>query len=65
MNAEQKQRIDDMNYKQMLTAWRRGAVGESLFLSDTGKYFHVEMMKKKTALHHSEVVSISKQVGWS
>jgi len=65
MTPEQKQRIDNMNYEQMLTVWRFGDTGDSLFIGDVGTYFHDELFRRKKLLPHDEVVSISKRIGWN
>jgi len=64
MTNEQKQRIDSMNYEQMLRLWRNSKIGEPLFRGETGSYFIDQMEAKKTALPDGEAVEISKRIGW-
>jgi hypothetical protein len=59
-----KNRIDTMNYEQMLRAWRFAPIGAVLFQGEVGDYFAERMKLKKSQLSDSEQVRASKTVGW-
>jgi hypothetical protein len=59
-----KNRIDAMNYEQMLRAWRFAPVGAALFQGEVGDYFAERMKFKKSQLTDGEQVRASKNVGW-
>lgn len=64
MDEETKQRIDKMNYTEMLTIWRFGEDSNPLLIRPTGTYFKEQMGEKKKKLTHEQRVSASKFVGW-
>ncbi len=63
INEELKVIIDRMSYKSLLKRWRCGKPGDPMFLGETGKYYAVEMERKKMEHTPEERVAISKEVG--
>ncbi len=64
MNNTDKQKIDGMDYRQLLHMWRFAPDTETLLQGDTGEYFGKIMREKKNNLLHDEQVAISKAIGW-
>jgi len=60
-----KNRINDMNYEQMLRKWRFAPIGDPLFQGEAGDYFAERMKFKKLQLTDGEQVQISKEIGWT
>jgi hypothetical protein len=58
-----KNRIDGMNYEQMLRRWRFAPIGDPMFQGETGDYFAEVMKTKKSQLTDEEQVRASKNVG--
>ena len=64
MTSEQKARIDEMNYEEMLTMHRFSAMGHPYFIGEVGTYFADKMAERRDALEPGEHVTISKRIGW-
>ena len=58
-----KNRINDMNYEQMLRKWRFAPIGDPLFQGEAGDYFAEVMKTKKSQLTDWKQARISKKVG--
>ena len=65
MLPEQKIRIDNMGYEEMLSLWRFAPAGHQMFAGDTGDYFAVKMKEKREAVGGDAHVAASKSIGWS
>ena len=61
MTDEEKKRIDNMDYRDMLSLWRFAPLGFPFFQGEKGIYFGKVMKEKKKSVDH---VSISKSIGW-
>jgi hypothetical protein len=59
-----KNKIDEMNYAEMLSKWRFSPSGNPMFEGETGDYFRQSMNEKKEKLAPGEHVAISKAIGW-
>jgi hypothetical protein len=59
-----KEKIDNMQYSEMLAKWRFAKVGDSMFQGETGNYFAKVMGEKKNALPIEVQVGTSKALGW-
>jgi len=63
MTPEQKKRIDEMPYEDMLRMWRFAPVGDPAFQGDDGVYFRDVMTTKRNA-DPVGAVQASKNIGW-
>lgn len=61
LTDEGKVYIDNLTYEEMLRRWRFGAMGDSIFQGDSGKYWIKVMEEKRQRVDH---VKISKMLGW-
>lgn len=59
-----KEKIDSMDYKAMLRAWRFAPPGEPMFQGETGEYFVEVMGRRRQEIGDEEAVRISKRIGW-
>jgi hypothetical protein len=64
MNLWLKTWIDGATYEQLLQKWRYSAIGDPIFLGETGEYLS-KIMFEKRALLSDGGVSASKTVGWN
>lgn len=64
MELMTKKEIDNMSYRELLTRWRFGDFGDTIFSGDSGAYFRKVMNKKKNELPVEDQIAISKSVGW-
>ncbi len=64
MELKTKQMIDSMPYGQMLARWRNAPVGDPMFQGETGKYFAVEMKRKREEVGDAAHTAASKAIGW-
>jgi len=58
-------KIDSMDYYEMLKLQRFGSSENPIFHEESGKYFSEQLQVKKNMLPHSEQVDISKRIGWN
>lgn len=65
IKKEHRNWIDAASYEEMLRRLRFSPAGDPLFIGDTGKYFSEVMKEKKEKVGQTEVVEISKKVGWN
>jgi hypothetical protein len=63
MTPEQKKRIDEMPYEDMLRMWRFAPAGDPTFQGDDGVYYKKVMTKKRNA-DPAGAVQASKNIGW-
>ena len=61
LTKENKQRIDEMSYSELLTHWRFNTIDVGWFHGETGDYWAKRMVELKSTVDH---VSISKSIGW-
>jgi len=64
MTPEQKDKIDNMSYEQMLSLWRNAYVGHPMFHNDVGDYFSKVMNEKRQQISDADHVRASKNIGW-
>jgi len=64
MTEEQKEWIDDANYRDLLRLWRFSPVGDAMFKGDTGKYYAEVMARKRTEVGGAAHTAASKSIGW-
>lgn len=64
LTEELKAKIDNMEYRQMLSLWRFAPVGDQMFTDESGEYFADIMSKKRNSLEPGEHAQISKDIGW-
>src|ERR1017187_5649081 len=64
MTAEDKKWIDEATYEQLLSRWRNGPFGDSMFQGETGEYYS-KVMKERRAQPggNDEHVRASKNIG--
>lgn len=62
LTPENKAKIDQMSYEQLLERWRFAPIGDPWFQRETGKYWSKRMfeLREKGADH----VGASKRIGW-
>jgi hypothetical protein len=58
------EKIDKMNYEEMLTLWRFSPSANKLFEGELGDYFTKIMKEKENKLDSGEYAEISKRIGW-
>ena len=63
LSPELRQRLDNMNYAQLLRTRRFAPAGDDLFEGESGDYL-VQRMKEMRADPAIDHVGASKQVGW-
>ena len=64
IDAETKDEIDKMDYKEMFRRWRFAPVGDPMFQGEAGAYFSKVMTEKRDKLPEGEHSRISKEIGW-
>jgi len=62
LTPENKAKINDLDYEQLLSRWRNAPSGDPWFQGETGDYWAARMkeLREKGADH----VAASKSVGW-
>lgn len=64
MDETLKQTIDEMDYTQMLSLWRKAEIGSPYFQGEVGDYFLKVMEEKEKDLSPGTRVMKNKWVGW-
>ena len=65
LTAENKKRIDAMNYERLLSTWRFAHSGDPWFEGGTGQYWSERMAELRSQPGGDEKhVSASKNIGW-
>jgi hypothetical protein len=62
LTEENKKKIDEMNYGQLLSHWRFASVGDPWFQGETGDYWAKRM--KELRENGADHVGESKRIGW-
>lgn len=63
LTPENKAKIDDLDYEQLLSRWRFAPSGDPWFQGETGHYWSKRMAEKRDA-DPGGAVQASKNIGW-
>lgn len=62
LTPENKDKIDNKTYKQLLYHWRFAPIGDPWFQGETGKYWSKRMAELRD--QGADHVGASKSIGW-
>lgn len=65
LTDELKKQIDAKSYEQLLSRWRHGQIGDTMFQGESGEYWAARMKELRSAPGGDSMhTAASKSIGW-